>query len=116
MTLHFDSVFYYVTDLDRAVEFYSQTLGLSLRSRDVVARFDVDGVLFELVPTNDETKLTGRGNARVCFAVRDVATVAEELRARGVAVQPIQVTENGLLAGFKDLDGNELALWQYARE
>ena len=35
----FDCVFYYVFDLDRAVRFYQEVLGLKLTSRDFVARF-----------------------------------------------------------------------------
>lgn len=48
--LSFDSVFCYVTDLERSLNFYRNTLELPLVSRDFVARFDIDGVLFELVP------------------------------------------------------------------
>jgi len=55
MRFRFDCVFYYVTDIDRAVSFYTDMLGLKLISRDVVARFDIDGVLFEVVPTASTT-------------------------------------------------------------
>lgn len=113
MKLRFDSVFYYVRDVNHAVTFYTDVLGLPLRSRDAVARLDVDGVLLELVPTGDATKVTGRGNARLCFAVEDVQAVAAHLRGRGVAVDPVQTVQNGLVAAFRDPDGNELALWQY---
>jgi predicted enzyme related to lactoylglutathione lyase len=110
--LRFDSVFYYVRDLDRAVGFYGGVLGLTLRSRDAVARFDLDGVMVELVPMTDPGVPAGQGNARLCFAVHDVARVAAELQNYGVTVQPVQRKENGLLAIFHDPDGNELALWQ----
>lgn len=63
-TFRFDCVFYYVTDLDRAILFYTTVLELRLFSRDTVARFRVDGVLFELVPTSDPALLSGRGKAR----------------------------------------------------
>lgn len=115
MKLHFDAVFYYVRDLDEAVRFYTRALGLQIRSRDTVARLDVEGVLLELVPTSDEGKVTGHGNARLCFAVEDIDKVAAVLRERAVPVDPVQVRENGLLATFRDPDGNELALWQYAQ-
>jgi len=63
MKYHFDCVFYYVTDMERAISFFTDILGLKLISRDVVARFDIDGVLFELVPALDKTKLHGSGNS-----------------------------------------------------
>lgn len=113
MDLQFDCVFYYVSDLDAAVRFYRDVLGLSLLSRDAVARFDIDGVLFELVPTDDDSQLTGRGNARLTFRVDDIERTAAELRGRGVEVCVIHDKQNGRLASFKDPDGNELDLWQY---
>ena len=44
---HFDCVFHYVSDMEAAIRFYRDVLGLALTSRDVVARFDIEGVLFE---------------------------------------------------------------------
>jgi len=113
MDLHFDCVFYYVRDLDAAVSFYSGVLGLSLLSRDAVARFDLDGVLFELVPADNDSQLTGRGNARLTFRVEDIERTVAELRNEGVEVGEIQRKQNGWLASFQDPDGNELDLWQY---
>ncbi len=111
--IHFDCVFYYVKDLEKSVRFYSDVLGLDLTSRDVVARFDVDGVLLELVPALDDSVLHGSGNARFCLKVSDIREAVGELRAEGVFVGEIQTLENGMLAAFRDPDGNELALWQY---
>lgn len=109
-----DCVFYYVMDSDRAVDFYSRTLGLTLVSRDVVARFRVDGLLFELVPTCDPTRCSGSGNARLTFEVPDIEEAAVSLRRKGVQVGEIEDVANGSFAPFTDPDGNELVLWQYA--
>ena len=54
LKLSFDTVFYYVTDMDTSIAFYRDTLGLPMVSRDYVARFDLDGVLIELVPFRRE--------------------------------------------------------------
>jgi catechol 2,3-dioxygenase-like lactoylglutathione lyase family enzyme len=113
VTFHFDCVFYYVRDMQKAVMFYSDILGLRLTSRDVVARFDIDGVLFELVPTRDEGKLMGEGNARLCLKVEEISQAVENLRAKGAHVDEIQRVENGKLTSFEDPDGNEIYLWQY---
>ena len=112
MDLHLDCVFYYVWDLDRSIGFYSELLGIPLISRDAVARFRIDGLPFELVPTNDESKLSGSGNARLCLAVRNIQEAISDLRGRGVSVGAVSSVENGMLAPFHDPDGNELVLWQ----
>ncbi|WP_455284730.1 VOC family protein [[Eubacterium] cellulosolvens] len=110
---HFDCVFYYVFDMERAISFYSDVLGLRLTSRDVVARFDIDGVLFELVPGRDKRKLRGDGNARLCLKVQDISRAVEYLKIKGVSASEIQKVENGKLASLEDPDGNEICLWQY---
>jgi catechol 2,3-dioxygenase-like lactoylglutathione lyase family enzyme len=114
MQLAFDCVFYYVRDLEAAVRFYSNVLGLSLITKDAIARYDVDGVLFELIPAPEGIEVSGRGNARLCLKVGDLGRAANDLRARGVDVGPIHQVSNGRLASFPDPDGNELVLWQYA--
>jgi predicted enzyme related to lactoylglutathione lyase len=110
----FDCIYYYTSDLDRAVSFYTEVLGLRLESRDVVARFHINGVLFELVPTTDKFTLSGKGNARLVLAVDDINATIAHLRSRGVKVSDARPVANGLLASFYDFDSNELILWQYA--
>jgi catechol 2,3-dioxygenase-like lactoylglutathione lyase family enzyme len=110
---HFDCVFYYVSDIEKAISFYSDVLGLTLTSRDFVARFDIDGVLFELVPSRDKTRLRGGGNARLCLKVDDISQAVEDLKMKGIHAGEIQKVENGKLVSFEDLDGNEIYLWQY---
>ncbi len=113
MKFHFDCVFYYVTDMERAISFYAGVLGLKLTSRDVVTRFDIDGVLFELIPTPNANKIHGGGNARLCLKVDNIHRALEELQAKGIHTRPVQETDNGMLASFEDPDGNEICLWQY---
>ena len=69
MHFRFDAVFYYVSDFERAIRFYSDVLGFKLNSRDAVARFDLNGILFEIVPARDKSKFSGQGNARLCLEV-----------------------------------------------
>jgi predicted enzyme related to lactoylglutathione lyase len=111
MTFHFDCVFYYVSDMERALPFYRDVLGLKLVSRDHVARFEVDGVLFEIVPAPHHQSLQGNGNARLCFGVDNVEQALEELKRKGVTTTKA-VTKEGTLGFLHDPDGNEICLWQ----
>jgi catechol 2,3-dioxygenase-like lactoylglutathione lyase family enzyme len=115
MKLDFDAVFYYVSDLDRAIHFYIDVLGFKLHSRDYVARFNIDEVLFELVPAPDSTKMGGEGNARLCLESDDISAAIAELRAKGVQIGDAVPKQNGLLTSFRDPDGNEICIWQYRR-
>ncbi len=113
LKLSFDAVYYHVTDMERSIAFYRDVLGFHPVSRDYVARFDLDGVLFELVPNPEGGQLRGTGNARLSLGVKDIHEAARELQARGVVTTPIRQEPGGLLSFFHDPDGNELCLWQY---
>ena len=111
----FDCVFYYCSDLDRSIRFYTDILGFQFLSRDAVARLAVDGVLFELVPFSGEHELAAAGNARLCLRVDDVAAALAELKGKGVRVHPPEDKGGGVLGRFQDPDGNEVCLWQYRK-
>jgi len=111
MNLHFDCIFYYVSDLERSIHFYRDLLGLDLKFRDVVASFEVDGVLVELVPGH---RVRGPGNGRLCLRVEDIESMVAELHGKGVATSAVETKDGGFLASFHDPDGNEICLWQYA--
>ena len=110
----FDAVYYHVSDMERSVAFYRDILGFRLASRDYVARFDLDGVLFELVPNPRGNALCGTGNARLSLGVTDIQRATRDLHAKGVATTQIKEEPGGMLSYFKDPDGNELCLWQAA--
>lgn len=115
MQFRFDCVFYYVSDLERSVRFYQDVLGLKLRSRDVVARFELDGVLVELVPSSAQP-IAGPGNARLTLQVDDIQATVAVLREKGVSVSAPQPKANGVLASLRDPDDNEICLWEYSRQ
>jgi catechol 2,3-dioxygenase-like lactoylglutathione lyase family enzyme len=113
LKLSFDAVFYYVTDMESSIAFYRNTLGLPLVSKDRVARFDLDGVLIELVPLPPGSVVPGNGNARLCFEVSNLDEAVEQLHARGIRTSGIRNKKGGRVAFFRDPDGNELSLWEY---
>ncbi|HVP54224.1 MAG TPA: VOC family protein [Candidatus Eisenbacteria bacterium] len=108
----FDAVYYHVRNMDQAIAFYRDVLGFSLKSRDYVARFDFDGVLFELVPTAEGQAISGPGNARLSLGVSDIQAAIRYLESKGVKATPAKQEVGGLLSLFADPDGNELCLWQ----
>ena len=114
MKAKFDAVFYYVSDIERSIQFYRDVLGVEVSSRDFVARFHIDGVLFEIVPTTDQSKLHGGGNARLCLEVDDIAAAMRELQQKKIPTKGPQPETGGMLASFFDPDGNEICLWQYS--
>jgi predicted enzyme related to lactoylglutathione lyase len=108
----FDAVYYHVKDMERAIKFYRDVLGFPLKSRDYVTRFEVDGVLFELVPAAAGETISGPGNARLSLGVADIEAAIRYLGSRGVRATPAKQEAGGMLSLFKDPEGNELCLWQ----
>ncbi len=88
-------------------------LGFVLTSRDIVARFEIDGVLFELVPAPPNGNPRTPGNARLCLRVENVEQVLNELRTKGVHTSVAVDKGPGVLGSLEDPDGNEICLWQY---
>jgi|SRR5208283_1382574 len=113
MKLRFDAIYYRVSDLDRAICFYRDVLGLQLVRRDVVACFELDGVTVELVPDETVPDPRAGGNARLCFRVEDIRAARAELAGKNICAGAVEKKSNGLLTTFCDPDGNELSLWQY---
>ena len=110
----FDAIYYHVKDVDKAVAFYRDVLGFTLKSRDYVARFEVDGVLFELVPAHAGDTIAGPGNARLSLGVKNIQAAIDYLASKGVKASPAKPEVGGVLSLFHDPDGNELCLWQNA--
>ena len=108
----FDAVYYHVKNIDTAIAFYRDVLGFSLKSRDYVARFEVEGVLFELVPSHEGDIIAGPGNARLSLGVKDIQAAIDYLASKGVKASPAKPEVGGILSLFHDPDGNELCLWQ----
>jgi catechol 2,3-dioxygenase-like lactoylglutathione lyase family enzyme len=102
-----------VSDQDRAIAFYTRTLGFELRTENTFA----EGMRWiEVAPIGSTTSLTlvtwfeamAPGSLQgVVFAVDDVQATYEELRAKGVPFEfaPREMP-GGLQAVFRDPDGN----------
>lgn len=108
----FDAIYYHVAQMDKCIAFYRDILGFPLKSRDYVTRFDVGGVLFELVPAPEGETIAGPGNARLSLGVSSVRAAIDYLASKGVKATPPKPEAGGVLSLFHDPDGNELCLWQ----
>jgi lactoylglutathione lyase len=109
----------FVRDWKRALDFYSQTLGMPVRSANEDlgwAELGIAGAPLALEraqPGDPESHgLLGRF-VGVSLRVDDVAATYAELRARGVEFvgPPEKQPWGGTLAHFRDPDGNVLTLF-----
>lgn len=108
----------YVSDIDRAVSFYTETLGLSLVQRwgDKWASVDAGGGLtLGLHPMSEHAPKPGTsGSISVGLNVtRPIDEVMAALESKGVTFRgPVQENAEGgiRLAFFGDPDGNDLYL------
>jgi catechol 2,3-dioxygenase-like lactoylglutathione lyase family enzyme len=112
----------YVSDMDRAVAFYTETLGLRLafRAGDHWASIDAGGGLtIGLHPASSSAPEPGTAGAvTIGLAVDEpMEQVVSTLEARGVTLRgPVAEDGGGLkLAFFADPDGNPLYLAEVGR-
>lgn len=107
---------YYVTrDMDRAVAFYRDALGLTTKFQDGArwAQFDAGGVNFSL--SSPEEAAAGAMGAVVIFEVDDLDSARAGLEAHGASVLDTRdMGSHGRALTFRDLDGNIVQLFQRA--
>jgi catechol 2,3-dioxygenase-like lactoylglutathione lyase family enzyme len=120
-------LFLFVSDSNRAVEFYAERLGLRTVERDPeqgVAKFDTGGLLLATHqvggdphsrPVDDHHALDQAALSMV-FAVPEVRPVYEALLARGVAFRGgISTSVIGSTAEFRSPDGHAFYLYEPSR-
>jgi predicted enzyme related to lactoylglutathione lyase len=106
-----------VTDMDRAISFYGETLGLRSTERDSDwSAFDANGLMIGLNGSQEESP-HGDGGALVAFQPEgELEDEVERLRGAGVEF-PDGISEHpwGRIVPFKDPDGNDLQLYSPPR-
>jgi catechol 2,3-dioxygenase-like lactoylglutathione lyase family enzyme len=123
--MHLAAVRLFVRDLDGAIAFYRDRLGLALNAHSQAWGYAVfDGgrganVVVESVPPDapdDEQALVGRFSG-VGFEVADIAAEHARLVAAGVPFDgaPERQAWGGITATLRDPAGNELQLAQYPK-
>ncbi len=106
-----------VSNMDNAVRFYTETLGLKLAYRfgDHWASIEVGkGLTIGLHPASEESPAGRRGSMSIGLELSgSIHDAVNALRAKGVTFHgPVREGKSGSFAHFEDPDGNPLYLAQ----
>jgi CreA protein len=109
-----DHVYYWVRDMDAAVAFYADVLGLHLVRREGGEWAEFEAGPIRLALHGAERPETGGGTA--VFRVDDLEAARWQLEERGARFddQVGEVAGFARFATFRDPDGNALQLIEYA--
>jgi len=111
-----DHVWFWVTDMDAAVVFYGDSLGLPMRMRhgDDWAEFDGGGIRVGLHGAQHAGPSVPHGGT-VVFEVDDLDLAKAGLEERGVTFDAHlgEVPGTARYASFEDPDGNSLQIIEY---
>lgn len=110
-----DLIFYWVSDMDRAVSFYRDLLGLRLvrRDEDTWVEFESGGRRLALHSVAEGQPMTP-GGATAVFSVDDLDRAKADLSSRGVRFgHEGDVAGFARFASFLDSEGNTVQLIEY---
>ncbi len=112
----------FVSNMDRAVEFYTHVLGLKLTNRfgDQWATVEAGkGLTIGLHPASSKYPAPGtKGGMMLGLEIDEpVDGVVARLSEKGVSIKgSVMRDESGNFAHLEDPDGNELYLWEVNRQ
>jgi predicted enzyme related to lactoylglutathione lyase len=112
----------FVSNMDRAVRFYTEVLGLKLTNRfgDHWATVDAGkGLTIGLHPASPKYPAPGtKGSMMLGMEIEDsIERVVARLSEKGVPIKgSIMRDESGNFAHLEDPDGNEIYLWEVNRK
>jgi len=104
-----------VGDMEKAIGFYTDVLGLKLKAKygDSFAQVEAPGVVIALHPATEKGPIPERsGTISIGFAVGNLDSARAELERRGVKFSGTTDDVQVRLAFFTDPDGNPLYLSQ----
>ena len=109
-------VYFYVRDLDAALGFFRDLLGIPLeRHDDSWAEAALGGVRFALHAWHEGAPEPGSGGVSISFGVDDVEQAAARLREAGVEVGDVQHEEYGGHCDVTAPEGYVVSLFTPAR-
>lgn len=100
-----------VSDMKKAMNFYSYVLGLPVITKsEKSAEFRTDGVVLAVRPREQPG---GTGTTQITFQVADLEVVFNDAKHRGAKVlTPPRTVDGGRLARVADPDGNIVELFE----
>ena len=100
--------------MNRAIKFYTDTLGLKLKAHygDQFAQVEAPGTIIALHPASKDGPKPGDSGLSIGFAVDNLDKVMGELKGKGVLFSRVADDAQVKLAFFTDPDGNPLYLSQ----
>lgn len=120
MTRRLDHVYYWVSNLDSAVRFYGDVVGLRLERRDGSswAMFDAGAEVRLALHGAVEGRAIETGGATAVFRVDDLDSARADMESKGVRFDERvgEVEGYARFASFFDPDGNRLQIIEYAGE
>ena len=109
----------FVSDMDRAVEFYADTLGIGIRNRSPdfpeFVELATEGTILALNSVGDDwpegKALIGRFTG-ITLTASDLEDAYQSLSGKGVRFSgpPVRQPWGGMMTSFFDPDGNEISL------
>lgn len=120
-----DTVFYQVCNMDRAVAFYTQTLGLTLERREgndwaelrageppAECRECASPRPINLALSGELAVAPQRGGATVVLRAEGLRDIADRLKSAGVVVGSVDDLGGALMLDVYDPDGNQVVLME----
>lgn len=104
-----------VNDIERAVQFYTDVLGLHLKARydNQFAQVEAPGTIIALHPAVKNGPQPGKSESMsIGFSVDNLDMTIEQLKSKGIVFSRISDDVQVRLAFFTDSDGNPLYLSQ----
>jgi catechol 2,3-dioxygenase-like lactoylglutathione lyase family enzyme len=104
-----------ISEMNRSIKFYVETLGLKLKSKhaDQFAEVECGGLTIALHPAVERGPRPGNSESlSVGFGVDDIDEAMASLKSKGVTFGRVSNDGPVKLAFFKDPDGNPLYLAQ----
>ncbi len=112
------TVFFYVQNLDRAVDFYTNALGMPLKVRhgNHWAEVNAGTISIGLHPLEEGEIVNTEGGGTVSFAVHDLDSLVKRLKEQDATIGEIRNPPRGRFVMGKDSEGNSLHFIEFSEK